>query len=271
MTLPDLDKVAALIAEAAAEEIMPRFARLGPLEVREKGPGDLVTVADEAMERRLAPALATLAPDALVVGEEAAAADPTLLARLAEAEAAWVIDPIDGTSNFAEGHAHFATMVAFLERGEPRAAWIHDPVTGLTAVAAKGQGAWLGDERLKVAPAPADPAALIGVLLAGSFADRAFGQRVQSRRERVRTIRSVRSAGHEYLKLVRGEIHFALFTKLMPWDHAAGVLLHAEAGGHARYLEGGRYNAPRIRESGLLMAPDQASWQALHRLLLGDA
>jgi fructose-1,6-bisphosphatase/inositol monophosphatase family enzyme len=270
VTLHDLDKVAGLIAEAAAEEIMPHFAKLERHEVCEKGPGDLVTVADEAMERRLAPALAALAPEALIVGEEAAAADSTLLARLAAAEAAWVIDPIDGTGNFAEGRARFATMVALLERGEPSAAWIHDPVTGETAVAARGQGAWLGGERLRVAPAPEDPAALSGVLLAGHFGDKEMGRRVQGRRERVCAVRSVRSAAHEYLRLARGEIHFALFTKLMPWDHAAGVLLHAEAGGHVRYLEGGRYNAPRTRESGLLAAPDPASWRALHRLLLGE-
>ena len=56
----------------------------------------------------------------------------------------------------------------------------------------------------------------------------------------------------------------------MPWDHAAGVLIHAEAGGYAAYLEGGAYDPIRIDASGLLLAPDPASWGALRELLLGD-
>jgi fructose-1,6-bisphosphatase/inositol monophosphatase family enzyme len=69
--------------------------------------------------------------------------------------------------------------------------------------------------------------------------------------------------------LVTGEMHFALFTKLMPWDHAAGVLLHQEAGGYAGYLDGGAYEPAATTRSGLLLAPDPDSWSRLHVTLLG--
>ncbi len=267
---PDIDRVTHLIEEAAAVEIMPRFQRLATGDVREKTPGDLVTVADEAVEARLAPLLTSLVPGSIVVGEEAAAADPNLLNRLFDDRPVWIIDPVDGTGNFAEGRPAFAVMVALTRGAHILAAWIHDPVKVRTAVAAAGEGAWLGDQRLSVAPAPGDVGDMAGVLLSGHFGSRELGRRVDARRNRVRALRSVRCAGLEYLRLASGEMHFSLFTKLMPWDHAAGVLLHREAGGHASYLEGGAYEPAAIKRSGLLLAPDPESWRQLHALLLGD-
>jgi fructose-1,6-bisphosphatase/inositol monophosphatase family enzyme len=266
----DLGKVAALIADAAAAEIMPRFAKLGVGDIREKAPGDLVTVADEAMERRLDPELLALVPGSLIVGEEAAHANPKLLELVGDADWAWVIDPIDGTANFADSQPIFGVIVALLRRGEPVAGWIHDPVRRETAMAARGEGAWQGERRLAVLPAPSREKDLKGVLLAGYFGSKEVGRLVQRNRDKVKPLKSVRSAAHEYLRLARGEMHFMLSTKLMPWDHAAGVLIHREAGGHSAYLEGGDYTAARIGETGLLMAPDRDSWEALRRTLLAD-
>jgi fructose-1,6-bisphosphatase/inositol monophosphatase family enzyme len=266
--LPDPDAVARLIAETAANEIMPRFRRLAAHEVREKKPGELVTVVDEAVERRLEAALRDMVPGALMLGEEAAAADPTLFDHLLGEEAVWVIDPIDGTGNFAAGRPVFAVMVAFVRHGEVLGGWIFDPVAGRTAVAMRGEGAWEEGRRLRVAAPPDDPAALSGVLLAGFFGNRRLGQQIQSRRDRVRAVKGLRCAGHEYLRLARGQTHFMLSTRLMPWDHAPGVLLHAEAGGYSAYFEGGAFNPARIDAAGILLAPDRASWQALHHLLL---
>lgn len=266
---PDIDRVTRLIEEAAAIEIMPRFQRLAVGDVREKAPGDLVTIADEAVEARLSPLLTELLPGALVLGEEAAAADPTLLNHLLGEQSVWIIDPVDGTANFAEGRPAFALIVALVAAGRIEAGWIHDPVAGRTATAVAGEGAWLGEQRLRVAASPADTGDMAGVLLSGYFGSRELGRKVEARRRRLRALRSVRSAGLEYLRLVSGEMHFALFTKLMPWDHAAGVLLHGEAGGYARYLEGGAYEPAAIARSGLLLAPDPDSWQRLHATLLG--
>src|SRR5258705_90267 len=155
--LPDIDRVSRLIEEAAAAEIMPRFRRLAAGDVREKAPGDLVTVADEAVEARLAPQLTSLVPGSIVVGEEGAAADPDLLDRLLDDRPVWIIDPVDGTSNFAEGRPAFAVMVALARGTHVMAAWIHDPGTPRTAVAAAGEGGWLRGPRLSLAAPPAHP------------------------------------------------------------------------------------------------------------------
>jgi fructose-1,6-bisphosphatase/inositol monophosphatase family enzyme len=266
----DIDRVAALIAEVAAEEIMPRYEKLAAGDVREKGPGDLVTVADEAVERRLSPLLSNLMPGSHVLGEEAAARDPGLFEQLAEGEWVWVIDPVDGTSNFAGAKGDFGVIVALVHGERVVAGWIHDPRDGRMATAEAGGGAWLAGKRQRVAPAPANPAELSGVLLAGFFGDREMGRRVQARRDRQQVLKSRRCAASEYFRLAAGEMHFALFTKLMPWDHCAGVLIHCEAGGYNSYLEGGRYAPARIRASGLLLAPDAESWSTLYQRLIAQ-
>ncbi|MCI0429566.1 MAG: inositol monophosphatase [Rhodospirillales bacterium] len=266
---PNADTVTNLIRDIVAEEVVSRFERLAHGDVSEKAPGDLVTIADVVAERRLTQALRELMPGSVVLGEEAAAADPALLGLLAQTAPVWVIDPIDGTWNFSEGRRHFGTMVALVRNDRVEAAWIHDPLGEETVVAEAGGGAWLRGRRLKVTP-PERPEDLRGALMAGKFADKRLGAQVQSRRSEVGAVKSLRSAAHEYLRLARGEIHFALFTKLMPWDHAPGVLIHAESGGHAGYLDGSPYRPSAITETALLLAPDSRSWRRLESALFSD-
>src|SRR4051812_38447826 len=112
-----IDAVGALVREAADVAIRPRFRRLADADVRFKSPGDLVTVADYESEKLLTAGLTALLPGSSVLGEEAAADDPRLLARAAAAGDVWVVDPLDGTKNFAAGHGPFAVMVALLRGG----------------------------------------------------------------------------------------------------------------------------------------------------------
>ena len=108
----DSERVIALMHETAEAELLPRLGRLASSDVREKRPGDIVTVADEAAERRIAAGLARILPGVPVVGEEGVAAEPGLLARIGEADAAWIVDPLDGTANFAAGRDSFTMIVA---------------------------------------------------------------------------------------------------------------------------------------------------------------
>jgi fructose-1,6-bisphosphatase/inositol monophosphatase family enzyme len=179
----------------------------------------------------------------------------------------WIIDPIDGTRNFAHGRPAFAIMVALVQHGEAEAAWILEPVSGRFGVAERGSGAWLNGRRMAVA-APDVPARMTGALHASNFAPRDIARRVEQRRSRVAAVKSLGCAGAEYLRLAAGEVHFSLFTRLMPWDHVPGALLQQEAGGTALCFDGTPYRAERYREIGLLMAPDRPSWDALQETLL---
>jgi fructose-1,6-bisphosphatase/inositol monophosphatase family enzyme len=270
MTLTlDIERVAALIRETAEAEILPRYQRLEAGDIRQKsGPQDLVTAADLASEARLERALRALLPGSLVVGEEGVFADPSLLERLHGAGPIWIIDPIDGTINFTEGRPHFAVIVALVEDGAIVAGWLHDVLAGETAVAARGAGAWIGDRRLRVA-APAPFERMTGAVYVGAKRAPALHERSKALRPLMGARSYLRSAGAEYLALVRGASHYALFTRLMPWDHVAGYLIHAEAGGHAACLDGSAYR-PWPIEGSLLLAPDRETWAELARRFTAD-
>ena len=268
--LPDPDSVTKVLAEAAAAEVLPRFRALQNHEVRRKETGELVTVADVAAEQHISRRLLELLPGSLVVGEEAVAETPRIMEVLGGDEPVWLIDPIDGTGNFAGGVACFAVMAALVRGSRTLAAWIHDPNEERTAVAVAGEGAWLNGTRLRAAPGgPIE--SFKGTLHSGMFSSPEMTRHIQARRHLVQTLKTLRCAGQEYLRLAQGETHFSLFTKMMPWDHAPGVLIHGEAGGTGLTLDGAAYDAARRPSPALLLAPDDASWRALHETLFGDS
>ena len=146
MTTVDLDRVAQALAEVAEQEIMPRWRNLAAGDVREKtGPNDLVTVADEAAEHALAARLPDLLPGSIMIGEESVEKDRGLLDVLKGDQPVWIVDPVDGTKNFAEGSDRFGVMVALVERDVTIAAVIYEPVTGRALMAEAGGGAELVD------------------------------------------------------------------------------------------------------------------------------
>lgn len=247
-------RVAAIVREVAEAEIVPRFRHLDAGQIREKKPGELVTEADIEAERVMAPRLCGLIAGSRVVGEEAVAADPALLTVLEGEGDIWIIDPVDGTANFAKGNPRFAVIVALVRDGATVGGWIFDPMGGRMVVAEAGAGAWLDATRLAVMP-PAPLAELTGsVKRSGRLASL------------VAKVGRKGSAAHDYVDMVTGRLHFAHYNRLMPWDHAAGVLIHAEAGGYAALTDGRPYR-PRAEEGGLLLAPSAGSWKSLQAII----
>lgn len=265
-TVAQASAVARLLRDAAQAEILPRFRRLLPGDVRAKsGPLDLVTEADEAAERMIEAALARMFPGCVVVGEEGTATDPTLPDRLAGADLAFVVDPVDGTANFAAGVPLFGCMAAAFVRGEVVAAWIHDPLGDDTAMALRGQGAWLEAPDgaritdLRVA-APTPVGRMVGAVSWG-YMPAALKAAVVPRLPVLAGTLNFRCAAHEYRLVASGHAHLLVYNRLMPWDHAPGWLLHREAGGFSAQFDGGAYDAARHRRGGLICAPDRTGWE----------
>lgn len=265
-----IDKLIDILWQAAETEIMPRFGKLGDGDIREKSEAiDLVTEADEAAERLIARELARLMPEALFVGEESVAADPALLGRLGSAELAVVVDPVDGTFNFANGVPLFGVMMSVVRGGETIAGLILDPFAGDCHVAEKGAGAWAvpldGErKRLSIGAGPA-----LSDMLGAASTGYLYGEERRLLLEnlaKVRSFFSYRCAAHEYRLLAKGGMQFALYNKLMPWDHLAGALIVSEAGGYAARFDGSPY-LPAHTDGGLLVACDRDSWQALRQTL----
>ena len=254
----ELEEVAQLVRAVARTEIMPRFRKLGAADISTKsGPLDLVTIADEQAEARLAIGLDRLFPGAIVVGEEAATREPRLLEAIAAAPLCFIVDPIDGTYNFASGLPLFGVMVAVTERGRTVGAVIHDPVGDDTAMALAGQGAWMQrpdgtSETLRVA-APVPVAAMSGSV-SWRFMDEPVRTQVCTRLPLLAATWDYRCAAHQYRLMAAGHCHFTVFNRLLPWDHAAGVLLHHEAGGYTARLDGSPYT-PTETTGGLICAP----------------
>jgi fructose-1,6-bisphosphatase/inositol monophosphatase family enzyme len=264
--IPDPKVVADLIRDIALVEVLPRFRQLARHEIREKTPGDFVTVADEAMEAALAPRLAALMPGSLLVGEEDSARDITVMQRLASHQPVWVIDPVDGTANFAEGREDFAVMLALVEHDQVLAGWIYDPVKDRMSYGVRGGGAFHDGRPLAK---PTSENTYRGVLAVGSKGDPALGPRVQKRRDRVKPIKSVRCAGVEYMRLALGELDFLMFSGTMPWDHAPGAAIIQELGGHIDYLDGKGYRpSGALQAGGILAARDRATWDEVYKRLL---
>lgn len=264
---PDPERVAAFIREAAEEDIMPRFRSLAAHEVTEKKPGDVVTVADHDAEERLTRMLNGLTPGALVVGEEAAHQKPHLLDRLDEERGPlWIIDPVDGTANFAASRPTFAVMIAYVEAGETRFGWIYDPVEEVMAFAELGAGAERGGKPLRLGHAPQR---LVGRVNFGPI-DNQHRPSVRKRLEAEFTLeKSMSCAGQEFVSLARGGSQFRFYNRLWAWDHAPGVLLFREAGGHANRQDGDAYR-PTERTIGLLCAPDKDRWHQINEILTAD-
>ena len=263
--------VVQLLRAAARAEIMPRFRNLQPAMVRTKtGPNDLVTEADEAAEAMITAGLHHFFPGCLVVGEEATAADPALLDRLAEAPLAFVVDPIDGTSNFVAGLPLFGVMAAAVMAGEVVAGAIHDPVGDDTAVALRGQGAWTwspdGTKTPMRVAASVSPTEMTGAV-SWRFMPEPLRSTIVRNMVRLGGVCDYRCAAHEYRMLAAGHCDYLVFNKLMPWDHLPGWLLHQEAGGFSAHFDGSPYR-PGDRSGGLLCTPDRASFEALRDLLM---
>ncbi|UPY35405.1 inositol monophosphatase family protein [Sediminicoccus sp. KRV36] len=267
-------EIAVLLRSVAQAEILPRFRKLASGDIRMKSsPLDLVTEADEAAERVLTAALSARFPHAMIMGEEAAAADPAQLTRMLDAELCFIIDPVDGTANFAAGVPLFGVMLAAVHQGETIAGWIHDPMGDDTVIGLRGEGAWIetpagARHDCRVAP-PAPLSEMVGAI-SWSYLPAAQKAHLLPRLAQLAGTLNFRCAAHEYRLAVTGGLHALFYNRLMPWDHAAGVLIHAESGGYAAQFDGTAYS-PRKHAGGLICVPDAAGWQALREALLGSA
>ncbi|MEU1147456.1 inositol monophosphatase family protein [Streptomyces sp. NPDC005863] len=257
------------LRKAAAAEVMPRFRRLAEGDVVQKsGPHDMVTVADRRAEEQLTRDLAALLPGSVVVGEEAVHADPVAYEAIHGDAPVWIVDPVDGTRQFVNGDPGFCMLVALAVRGEVQASWTYAPALDELAVAVRGQGAWLNGERL-IAGSPAP-----GRDLAVATSHPDYTTEEQKKALLGLAVDGVRprpcgSAGLEYLAIARGDLDAVAFSWELAWDHAAGLLLVAEAGGADLTLTGAPFRIGGNNALPFTAARDAATARRVVGLLAG--
>ena len=227
------------IAERAAREAGVLLMGLyGKVEAREKRPGDLVTDADSASQRKIGGILAEAFPDSTLLAEEdRVEPDPTNPWR-------WIVDPIDGTINFAHGFPFWCVSIALEHQGELVVGVIHNPITDQTFAATKGQGAELDGRSIKVSAARRLRESLISTGLPTIFepdADRTLGH-LRRMSTGTHSVRRTGSAALNLAYVAAGAFEIFYATKINPWDVAAGVLLIREAGGLVTAISGEAYD-----------------------------
>lgn len=239
------DPVALLeLAVAVAHDagaLVGAAAWLDPEDVTTKSSAtDLVTATDRAAESLIAERLLGARPDDGFEGEEGEAVSGT-------SGVTWVVDPIDGTTNFAYGYPAFCTSIAAEVDGEPIVGVVHDPVRGHTYAASKGGGATLNRRRITVRPAgPPLAEALLGTGFGYATERRAAqGTVLASVLPSVRDVRRAGSAALDLCTVACGRLDAYYERGLQHWDYAAGALIAVEAGAWVGTLEGGPLDTGR--------------------------
>lgn len=267
----DALKLAEMLRRAAQAEILPRFRNLTAGAIRTKTSNlDLVTDADEAAERFIEAEILRTFPNAMVIGEEGVSKNASLLDGLGDADLAFILDPVDGTLNFASGLPLFGVMAAVSVKGEVVCGIILDPISNDLAIAVRGEGAW--SQRPDGSTTPLRAASPVPLAqMTGNVSWRYLPEElrpvVTGNFPRVAMAADFRCSAHTYRLIAGGYLHFAFSSSVMPWDHAAGWLIYREAGGYTAHFDGSPYR-PVNRSGGLISAPDKDSWHAVRDALL---
>ncbi|NDE90722.1 MAG: inositol monophosphatase [Alphaproteobacteria bacterium] len=256
----DLNAVADMIRDVAATEILPRWRNLAANEIIEKdGPNDLVTIADRAAEKALSAKLVSLYPNTLVVGEEGVEADPDIMNLFQQDQPVWVIDPIDGTMAFANGKPEFDVMLALVQGNELLAGWIYAPIDDEMIMADKASGPLRiikNSAPQKLTPPHITSLKQLSGILGNKLLSKEHRDYVKSKENLFTKMTSSVCAGHDYAMLLRGEAHFAIFGKCMPWDHLPGLTMLSTLGFVWCKHDGSPY-LPGDTNGGLIIAPNQ--------------
>lgn len=245
-----------IIREAAQQELVPRFRQVAH---SLKSDGSIVTEADLAMQQRILEVLKQRWPKIPLLGEEMSAEVQQRLLDSSE-EGLWLLDPLDGTSNYAAGIPYFCVSIALMQKGVVQLAIIYDPLRDETFSAEKGKGAWLNGDSLK-APKATRPLkqgiALIDLKrLTPELAAKVASQAPYSSQ------RNLGSGALDWCYVATGRVDVYLHGGQKLWDYAAGQLILREAGGKAATLSGDGVLVNALTQRSVVAAADEANFHS---------
>ncbi len=229
--------IAVRAARRAGEIIIRGMNRLHRLDVRTKGQNDFVTEIDMAAERDIIQTIHRHYPDHAILGEETGSSG--------DSEFVWIIDPLDGTTNFLHGFPQFSVSIGIQRRGRMEHGVVYDPLRQELFTASRGEGAQLDGRRIRVSAQAGLERALIGT----GFPYRSnlhwldpYMAMLKAITQQTAGIRRAGSAALDLAYIAAGRLDGFWELGLAPWDTAAGSLLITEAGGMVGTITGGEYN-----------------------------
>lgn len=233
------------VAAKAGEWVKSQLGQRHEIRIK-SNPHDLVTEVDQGAERLIRKLLKTYFPTHTIFGEEEVGSDDpeSRIRAIAGEEYVWIVDPIDGTSNFIQGFPFYSVSIALAHRGEVIVGVVYDPSRDELFVAEKGKGAYVHGQKMSVS----QDASLKTSLLATGFPpdrERAHPMVLRQLQELLPKVRNIRTLGSAALMLAyvaAGRLSGFWEPSLKAWDVAAGVLLVQEAGGRVSAMDGGAYD-----------------------------
>ena len=246
-----LARIKNIIRECAGDEIVPRFERV---RADIKQDGSIITEADVAMQRRVKTALQLLWPDTAFVGEEMSAEQQQRQFDQSE-HGVWILDPLDGTSNFAAGIGFFSVSLALIKNGEVLLGLVYDPLRDEMFSAMKGERAQLNNQELKVKPSSLPLQKSIGVVDFKRLDKDLAGKLAQY--PPYASQRSFGSVALDWCWLAAGRGHVYLHGRQKLWDYAAGWLILDAAGGQSCTLEGEAVFTGKLQSRSAVAAADK--------------
>jgi myo-inositol-1(or 4)-monophosphatase len=225
--------VAVMAARRAGSALIKKMANLDKVKVERKGYNDYVSEADLAAERAIIDCIHKHYPDHAILAEESGA--------VGDSETTWIIDPLDGTTNFLHGFPVFAVSIGVQVKGRIEHGVVYDPLRQELFTASRGKGAYLDDHRIRVSGQTKLERALIGTGFPFRQADTEIGPYMEMLAKILRNTSGIRRPGAAALDLAyvaAGRLDAFWETGLKPWDLAAGTLLIREAGGIISGLDG---------------------------------
>jgi len=263
------DKIAEIIKDVAQTKIVPRFQALQDHEISTKsGPSDLVTIADLESEIELTRIFKDILPGSYVVGEEAVSKNEMDMSILGtQSDPIWVIDPVDGTHNFAHGVPRYATIIALVKGGETVQSWIYDIPNDRLAVAEQGAGVELSGQRITYPQMDKSLNETRGFISRKFLPEKLKIELKDVLDQEFGNIETYLCCAHEYLDILAGQSFFSLYSRIRPWDHLAGAMMMEETGGFVRKWDKSLYR-PGDERGGVICTPNEAVWDEIYGLLL---
>jgi len=244
--------------------ILPKFKNLSDDDINYKNGSDLVTAADIEAEKELKKNLLKILPTSNFIGEEEYSRNENILNFYNEDAYCWTVDPIDGTTNFANGRDKFAIMIALTFKEKILRSWIYKPLDKIMCSAIVNEGAYINNNKIITKEAKIIEETIGSI--STKYWEPGFKDKLKIFKNIFKEVNSYRCIGFEYIDIGIGIRNFAILSKLSPWDHIPGILFVREAGGSDIDFDKNKYDFTKKNKNLIVSNSEDLNLKILEKL-----
>ena len=244
--------------------ILPKFKNLSEDDINYKNGSDLVTAADIEAEKELKKNLLKILPTSNFIGEEEYSRNENILNFYNEDAYCWTVDPIDGTTNFANGRDKFAIMIALTFKEKILRSWIYKPLDKIMCSAIVNEGAFINNNKIITKEVNIIEETIGSI--STKYWEPGFKDKLKIFKNIFKEVNSYRCIGFEYIDIGIGIRNFAILSKLSPWDHIPGILFVREAGGSDIDFDKNKYDFTKKNKNLIVSNSEDLNLKILEKL-----